>query len=85
MIFFVNSFQQQTSNNLIVYVTSSFTQVYLIPTVGIVSTIVAGVIKLPVAKMMDIFGRPQGYVFMLTCAVLGEFRWLKRIGCMLTR
>ncbi|KAF2160496.1 hypothetical protein M409DRAFT_29117 [Zasmidium cellare ATCC 36951] len=71
LIFFINSFQQQTSNNLVVYVTSSFTQVYLIPTVGIVSTIVAGVIKLPVAKLMDIFGRPQGYVFMLTCAVLG--------------
>lgn len=72
LIFFVNSLQQQTSNNLVVYVTSSFTQVYLIPITSIVSTIVGGVIKLPVAKLMDIFGRPQGYMFMLACAVLGK-------------
>lgn len=72
MIFFVNSLQQQTSNNVLVYVTSDFAKVYLIPTVSIVSTLVAGVIKLPVAKLMDIFGRPQGYLLMLICAVLGE-------------
>jgi MFS family permease len=52
-------------------VTSDFQEHSLTATTGIVSSLVAGVIKLPVAKLMDIFGRLQGFVFMVTCAVIG--------------
>jgi MFS family permease len=55
----------------VVYVTSSFSQQYLLPTTGLVSSLLAGVIKLPIAKLMDIWGRPQGYIFFLVCAILG--------------
>ncbi|KAK3706078.1 hypothetical protein LTR37_012905 [Vermiconidia calcicola] len=71
IIFFVNSFQQQISGNLLAYVTSAFLQHPLLATTNVVSQLVAGVIKLPVAKLMDIFGRPQGFVLMLSCAVIG--------------
>lgn len=68
----MNSLQQQISNNLVAYVTSAFSKAGLTATISIVSTLVAGVIKLPVAKLMDVWGRPQGFVFMLVCAVIGR-------------
>lgn len=71
LIFFVNSLGQQTGNNLNVIVTGQFSQSYLLPVVSLVSNLVSGIIKLPVAKLMDIWGRPQGYVAMLFCAVIG--------------
>ena len=72
LIFFVNSLQQQISNNLVAYVTSAFLEHPLTATTSVVSGLVAGVIKLPVAKLMDVFGRPQGFVLMVSCAVIGE-------------
>lgn len=72
MIFFINSFGQQIGFNLIAYVTSSFGEQPLIATTAIVYTLVAGIIKLPIAKLMDVWGRPQGYVFVLFCAVIGK-------------
>lgn len=71
LIFFVNSFGQQISNNLLPFVTSAFYQHSLTATTNVVSGLVSGVIKLPVAKLMDVWGRPQGYCLMLFCAVLG--------------
>lgn len=75
LIFFSNSLGQQTSNNVLRYVTSSFDLLSLTATTGIVSQLVAGVIKLPVAKLMDVWGRPQGYLLMLLCAVIGTCAW----------
>lgn len=71
LIFFVNSLQQQISNNLLQYVVSTFEGQGLAATTGVVSSLVSGIIKLPTAKLMDIWGRPQGYVFMLFNAVMG--------------
>ena len=68
----MNSFGQQISGSLIAYVTSDFYQHSLIPVTGVVSQLVAGVIKLPVAKLMDVWGRPQGFCVMLFCAVVGK-------------
>lgn len=39
---------------------------------GTVSTIVSGVIQLPLAKLMEIWGRPQGFILMLIILTLGE-------------
>lgn len=73
LIFFVNSLQQQISNNLVAYVTSAFLDHPLTATTNIVSGLVAGVIQLPVAKLMDIFGRIYGFLLMLFCVVIGEY------------
>ena len=50
----MNSLQQQISSNLLPYVTSAFNDHPLTATTNVVSSLVAGVIKLPVAKCMDI-------------------------------
>ena len=51
--------------------TSSFGEHALLSTTNVLSTLIPGVIKLPLAKMMDIWGRPQGFIAMLVCAVIG--------------
>ena len=77
MIFFVNSLQEQISGNLLPFVTSAFLEHPLTATTNVVSGLVAGVIKLPVAKLMDVFGRPYGFVLMVFCAVVGEHALLE--------
>jgi fucose permease len=72
LIFFVNSLQEQISGNLLPYVTSAFQEHSLTATTIVLYTLIAGVIKLPIAKVMDVWGRPQGFVFMLFCAVIGK-------------
>lgn len=76
LIFFINSFGQQISGALLAYVTSDFAEHSLIPVTQVVSQLVAGVIKLPVAKLMDVWGRPQGFVLMLFCAVIGRSEYI---------
>lgn len=71
LIFFVNSLSQQISGRLLPYVTSSFNEHALLSTTTVMSLLIPGVIKLPVAKLMDIFGRIQGFVSMVICTVVG--------------
>lgn len=69
--FCVNSLQQQTSSNLFPYVVSDFSAHSLIPAISIASHILSGVLKLPIAKMIDTWGRPQGFAVMTALATLG--------------
>ncbi len=55
LVFFINSLQQQTSNNLTAYVISDFQLHSLIPVAAIISNIVAGVMKIPIAKVLDLW------------------------------
>jgi MFS family permease len=50
------------------YVTSSFQLHSLTAVTSIVSGLIAGIIKLPYAKLIDIWGRPQGFALM-TCSI----------------
>ncbi|KAG5944689.1 hypothetical protein E4U53_006829 [Claviceps sorghi] len=71
LVYFVDSLQQATTGNLTPYVTSAFGQHSLTPTVGIVSNIIGGVFKLTLAKVLDVFGRPQGYLASIILTTLG--------------
>ncbi|KAG6006012.1 hypothetical protein E4U21_007438 [Claviceps maximensis] len=71
LIYFVDSLQQATTGNLTPYVTSSFKQHSLTPTVNIMSNIIGGVFKLTLAKVLDVFGRPQGYLLSIILTTLG--------------
>lgn len=71
IIYFVDSMQEGTTGLLISYVTSSFAKHSLTPTVGIMSSIIGGVSKLTLAKILDVFGRPQGYLLSIMLATLG--------------
>lgn len=59
----------QTSLNP--YVTSSFHSHGLLTSVSIVSTILSGCTRLAIAKIIDIWGRVAGFLFMLLIVVVG--------------
>ncbi|KAI1169549.1 MFS general substrate transporter [Nemania sp. FL0916] len=68
---FINALQWQVIFNLTPYVVSEFSSHSLIPTIAIVSNILSGVLKLPVAKIIDTWGRPQGLASTTVLAALG--------------
>lgn len=68
---FVESMLQSTVVSLIPYVTSHFNEHSLTGYTFIMSSIVGGVLKLPLAKLLDIWGRPQGFMLMVGIMVLG--------------
>lgn len=71
IVYFIILMQQGAAGALTPYVTSAFQSHSLTPTVGILSSIVGGVCNLTVAKILDIFGRPQGYAMSLIIATVG--------------
>ncbi|KAL1619004.1 hypothetical protein SLS54_006854 [Diplodia seriata] len=71
MVFFMDSLEQQISNSLLPYVYSDFKAHSLVTTASIMSSIIGAVVKLPIAKMIDIWGRPQGYIAMIITATIG--------------
>lgn len=62
MTSYTHSMQQQMNSNLGPYVTSSFRRHGLTATTGIVSGLASGVSQLPLAKILNIFGRMEGYM-----------------------
>lgn len=83
-MFYVSSLQQQINGNLTIYVTSSFAEHPLTATTSIVSSIVGAVAKLPIARVIDIWGRTEGYIAMVILSTLGNFaafRGVKRLSC----
>ncbi|RYC61245.1 hypothetical protein CHU98_g4968 [Xylaria longipes] len=68
---FINALQWQVIFNLMPYVVSEFESHSLIPTIAIVSNILSGVLKLPVAKIIDSWGRAQGFASTTLLAALG--------------
>ncbi|KAK3117031.1 MFS siderochrome iron transporter 1 [Teratosphaeriaceae sp. CCFEE 6253] len=75
IIYFVNSMQQGMTNSLTPYVTSSFQEHSLTAATSIMSSIIGGLSKLPLAKILDIWGRPQGFALM-TYAAAQVFYWV---------
>jgi len=63
--------QQQTTGQFLPYVTSAFASHSLIPVIGIVSNITTGVMKPPLAKILDVFGRFEGLFISLLFSILG--------------
>lgn len=71
VVYFVMLMQQAATAALVPYVTSAFQHHSLTPTVGVLSSVIGGVCNLTVAKILDIFGRPQGYAASLLIATIG--------------
>jgi MFS family permease len=63
--------QQGTTGLLTPYVTSNFAQHSLTAATYIMSSIIGGLFKLPLAKLIDIWGRPQGYALMVFFMTIG--------------
>ena len=71
LTYFVEGMLSGTAAALLPYVTSAFAQHSLTPTVGILSSVLGGVSNLTIAKILDVFGRPQGYFVCIFIATVG--------------
>ncbi|KAH6615874.1 major facilitator superfamily domain-containing protein [Chaetomium sp. MPI-SDFR-AT-0129] len=70
-IYFVDAMQQGMSTTLTPYVTSTFKSHSLTAATSIFSNLIGGLFKLPLAKVLDIWGRPQGFTAMMVCLTIG--------------
>ncbi|KAF2969490.1 hypothetical protein GQX73_g4053 [Xylaria multiplex] len=71
LVTFIDALLQVVQSSLIPYVTSEFSRHGLLATTSIVATIVGGVFALPIAKVIDIWGRCEGFLIMVALVVLG--------------
>ncbi|KAH7235452.1 major facilitator superfamily domain-containing protein [Fusarium tricinctum] len=71
IIYFVQGLVAGISGALIPYVTSDFAMHSLTATTSVMSSIIGGVTNLSIAKTLDVFGRPQGFLFCVTLATIG--------------
>ncbi|KAI3332802.1 major facilitator superfamily protein [Ustulina deusta] len=71
IIYFVDAIQQGMGFLLTPYVVSSFEEHSLTATIGVAANIIGGVSKLPLAKILDVWGRPQGYLLTMCLMVIG--------------
>ncbi|KAK8074681.1 siderophore iron transporter [Apiospora hydei] len=71
IIYFMNALQQGTVNLLSVYVTSWFGQTSLTAATSVMSSLIGGLFKLALAKIIDLWGRPQGYALMVLFMTIG--------------
>ena len=78
LIYFTEGILSGVSGALLPFVTSAFALHSLTPTVAILSSVIGGVTNLTIAKVLDIFGRPQGYLF---CVVLGTLGLVMMAAC----
>lgn len=67
----VNALQNGILGTLIAYVSSEFQAHSLINVIPVVSSALTAATFMPLAKTLDLWGRPQGFLLMICCAVLG--------------
>lgn len=71
LIEFVLAFSNGIVNTLTPYVTSSFQEHSLTALTSVISSIVAGVWKLPYAKIMNVWGRPHAFALSVIFITMG--------------
>jgi MFS family permease len=70
-VYFVQGIVTGVSGALLPYVTSDFAAHSLLPTTGVLSQVIGGVTNLCIAKILDIFGRPHGFLLCVVLATIG--------------
>ncbi|ORZ12414.1 major facilitator superfamily domain-containing protein [Absidia repens] len=71
LLYFVNAMQSSILSNLIPYVTSDFSSHSLLNVIYIVANAISAAVFIPLAKVMDIWGRAEGFLIMTIFATLG--------------
>ncbi|KAF5964529.1 siderochrome-iron transporter [Fusarium coicis] len=69
--FFMLALQQSILNNVTFYAYSDFQQAPQIATAQILSSVIGGVLKLPIAKVLNIWGRAEGFIIFVSVYLLG--------------
>ncbi|KAI4694680.1 hypothetical protein J4E81_006279 [Alternaria sp. BMP 2799] len=70
-IYFVTALQEVVIRAMNPYVTSAFRLHSLTAATGIMSSIIGGLSKIPLAKLLDMWGRPQGLLLSLCVWMVG--------------
>jgi hypothetical protein len=70
---FVDSLQQGVSGSLTPFVTSSFQSQSLTAYINVMASVISGVLKLPLAQILHIWGRSQGFALAIGSLVIGLF------------
>ncbi|KAL4972652.1 major facilitator superfamily domain-containing protein [Aspergillus desertorum] len=70
-LYFVNAFQSSIINNLLPYVTSDFESHSLLTTIYVVADCFSAAVFIPLSKILDVWGRAEGFLFMTILATLG--------------
>ncbi|KAL3421168.1 MFS siderophore iron [Phlyctema vagabunda] len=71
LLYLVNAFQASILSNLLPFATSSFESHSLLTVIYIVSNSMTAAVYIPLAKMLDLWGRAEGFVLMVAFATLG--------------
>ncbi|KAM5344263.1 hypothetical protein ACJ41O_012800 [Fusarium nematophilum] len=70
-LYLTNGFQSSILYNLTAYAASDFEAHSLIPVIGVVSGAFTAAVYIPLAKILDLWGRAEGFLVMMTFATLG--------------
>ena len=71
LVVFMEAFSSGVTSTLTPYVYSAFELHSLTALTSVISTLIAGLFKFPYAKIIDIWGRAQGFVVMIAFLTLG--------------
>lgn len=80
LIYFIASIEELVIRSLNPYVTSSFSRHSLTAATGIMASIFGGLSKIPLAKILDTWGRPQGLACCLGVWVVGYVMMASCVG-----
>lgn len=70
-LYFVNAFQSSICYNFIPYLTSDWSSHSLLNVIYIVADSITAACYIPLAKIMDTWGRAEGFLCMTVCATVG--------------
>ncbi|KAL1856296.1 hypothetical protein VTK73DRAFT_8400 [Phialemonium thermophilum] len=71
LLYFVNAFQASILYNLTPFATSAFEAHSLLTVISIVANAMSAAVYIPLAKMLDVWGRAEGFLLMIVFATLG--------------
>ncbi|KZF23906.1 putative MFS siderophore iron transporter [Xylona heveae TC161] len=71
MLYFTNAFQSSILYSLIPYIASQWQSHSLLNTIYIVADAITAACYVPLGKIMDLWGRAEGFLFMTVCATVG--------------
>ncbi|CAJ0547028.1 Ff.00g016550.m01.CDS01 [Fusarium sp. VM40] len=71
LVYLLNAFQSSTVGSLVPYVTSSWGDHSLLNVIDVVASSMTAAVFIPLAKLLDLWGRAEGYLLMVAFAELG--------------
>ncbi|EQB49534.1 hypothetical protein CGLO_11126 [Colletotrichum gloeosporioides Cg-14] len=71
LLYLTNGFQSSVLNSLTPYAASDFESHSLLPVIDIVSSAMTASVYIPLAKILDLWGRAEGFLLMVIFATLG--------------